>query len=237
MNELSTITNNIVELVGEGLKVVDVLITQNNDSNCAANDIYKVINNTNESSIRINSASNVIASIAEQTNLLALNAAIEAARAGESGKGFAVVADEIRKLAEQSHGSTMEIDTVIKELRDNVDNAVKTIQNLMGVIQSQNESVNITEQKYREISASVQKAETVVKVLNSSNAEIKTDKQKIIDIFQNLSTVAAQNAAETEQVSASTEEQTTSIEEIASSSQVLSELAQDLEKSISTFKV
>ncbi len=64
----------------------------------------------------IGALSDAILQITAQTNLLALNAAIEAARAGEAGKGFAVVSDEIRKLAEDSKKTVVQIQAITNKV-------------------------------------------------------------------------------------------------------------------------
>ncbi|WFA08280.1 methyl-accepting chemotaxis protein [Tissierella sp. Yu-01] len=85
---------------------------------------------------KINVLSNAILEISEQTSLLSLNAAIEAARAGESGRGFAVVADEIRKLAEGSNKSVIEIQNVANDITKAVNQLIDNTSNLIGFLEN-----------------------------------------------------------------------------------------------------
>lgn len=81
---------------------------------------------------QINTLADAIRRVTDQTNLLSLNAAIQAAKAGDAGQGFSVVAREIRRLADQSADSTVEIEDVLREFRRSVDAGVMEMDRFRG---------------------------------------------------------------------------------------------------------
>jgi methyl-accepting chemotaxis protein len=236
LNNVGKTSTRITETVNDGLKDVKRLSEISEENSAATKEIYEIILQTNESTIKISEASNVIATIADQTNLLALNASIEAARAGEAGRGFAVVASEIKKLAGQSANSTSYIDGIVRELQDNVTKAVESIERVNEISKEQTDSVLNTNKKYTLISKAMNEAELAFVNLNSSEAEMTMAKNEILDMLQTLSAIAEENAAGTEEASSAMVEQSASMEEIATSSERLALLAGSLQEIIHRFK-
>jgi len=113
-------TRQVEQSARDGVGTVQRNITELESATGEVNRVSGEVNNLTEAAAQITHIIDTIRDIAGQTNLLALNAAIEAARAGEQGRGFAVVADEVRKLAERTNLSALEVTEIVGAINGKV---------------------------------------------------------------------------------------------------------------------
>ena len=199
--------------------------------------IYEQTNTTNESAMKIRTATSLITSIAEETNLLSLNASIEAARAGEQGRGFAVVASQIQKLAEQSNDSARQIENIIDSLIEDSQKSVATMEDVKKIMESQSESVDRTNERFTHVRNGITQSLDGVNQIADKTKRLDEARVNVVDVVQNLTAIAEENAASTEETSASVTEVSTIVYSISENAAKLKEVAEHLEQSMSIFKI
>ncbi len=236
LDELQDATQDMDDKKDEGKKALTDLTKLTEKSKEEASFVNDIIIETNESAEAISNASEMIQQIADQTNLLALNAAIEAARAGEAGRGFSVVAEEIRKLAEDSTKFTEEIRVIIDGLKEKSQSAVKRMEAVGEIVKEQNDQTDITQKKFNQIEQALVKSKEIVDKVSVNSKNIEHKNSEVISIIENLSAIAEENAATSEEAAASVDTQTNSINDIATASEGLSRIATELQHEVAEFK-
>jgi twitching motility protein PilJ len=176
-----------------------------------------------ESSQEIGNIIQLITDIADRTSILALNASIQAAIAGDAGRGFAVVAEEVQRLAERSTASTKQIETLVKNIQGDINEAGKSMdESIQRVVQGSKlaNDAYVTLQELENVSSQVAK---MVHTISTSAEEQALSAESVSQTMANVG-----------QISLKTSEAT---QKTARSMQVMAKTADKLSVSVEVFKV
>jgi methyl-accepting chemotaxis protein len=171
----------------------------------------------------INGVVTTIAKVADQTNLLSVNAAIEAEKAGEQGRGFLVVAREIRRLADQTAGATLDIESMVREMQSAVGAGVMEMDRFSEKVRRGVDEVVTSSRQMGEIIAQVEANAARFRVVSAGMTSQSQGAATISESMGALAT-AAKRAVET-------------AEEFGRTASELQRASQSLRQSVSAFKL
>jgi methyl-accepting chemotaxis protein len=224
------------EIARTGNQAIRSAIDQMTSIHTTIGGLSGVVQKLGERSEQIGNILGAITAISAQTNLLALNAAIEAARAGEQGRGFAVVADEVRKLAEQSSNSALEIGELIRAIQEETSQAIQSMERGNEEVTVGINVVNMAGESFEQILEAVNQVAERIRMVSNASDQMSVGTAQVVHQFATISQVASGAAVGTQNVSTVAQDQLASMSEIANSASSLSALAEELSTLVGKFR-
>ena len=221
--EVAAQAQEAVRTSDEGAQAVAAIVDGMGDIRVKVEAIAADVQALSEQTAQIGEITGAVNDLADQSNLLALNATIEAARAGEQGKGFAVVADEVRNLAEQSKQATAQVEAILEEIERATRTAVTTAQ----------EGTEVVEQG----SQLAARAGEIIAQLAAANSLAAQSAQQIAASVQQQTTGMDQIASGMRETSQVTNEFVTGVQQSQQAAEGLTQIAGELERLASQYKV
>jgi twitching motility protein PilJ len=176
-----------------------------------------------ESSQEIGNIVQLINDIADRTSILSLNASIQAAMAGDAGRGFAVVAEEVQRLAERSTNATKQIDTLIKNIQGEINEAGSSMEESIQRVVEGSTLADNAHKKLQEIEEVSAQLANLIQSISSATTQQAKASENITKTMEQMGSVSSKNLAASRQT-------TKAIKQLASTSD-------ELAASVKTFKL
>ncbi|GGK61864.1 methyl-accepting chemotaxis protein [Amphritea balenae] len=183
----------------------------------------KRIKRLGERSQEIGGIVSLINNISERTHLLSLNASMHAASAGEAGRGLMVVVDEVQRLAENSREATSEIESLVNNIQ------LETA-----------DTINVMNTVITDVVEGTRLAEEAGERMDETRVTTQTLVESVVRIAQNSARQARvakdlrERAGKIDETTLATNKE---MQQQAELSDELVNAAQDLQRSVSVFKL
>ncbi|MEO1465687.1 MAG: methyl-accepting chemotaxis protein, partial [Cyanobacteria bacterium J06633_1] len=176
-----------------------------------------------ESSQEIAQIVEIISGISEKTNLLAFNASVEAARAGEHGEGFRIVAEEVRRLADRTTDATKDIQQLVTTIQQDTTSVLQGMETSTSEVVNGSELVHMTKLNLRSLAETSKQIDEYLKYISTSTTDQTNTSMVVNEKISGIATIAKINSTEAENV--------------VQSLQTLVSEAENLQSSLSQFKL
>ena len=147
------------------------------------------------------------------------------------------MASQIQKLAEQSNESAKTIEHIVSALINDSEKAVHTMEEVKDVMEEQNTKVDKAGEIFEDVLRGIEVTIKGITTISDYTTKMDTARVNVVDVVQNLTAIAEENAAATEETSASATEVNNIIGNISDKAKDVRSIAENLHDTVEVFKI
>jgi methyl-accepting chemotaxis protein len=205
--------------------------------NQCVSDSWKIFEEFEQHSKKIDDILKLINDIASQVNVLSLNASIEAARAGDAGKGFMVVANEIRKLANNTSTATKKVAVLIDSIQSDIRQVDQMMTQSLARVKKSTGLTEKVRDTFNDIQHSVETDQARFHNIARAIADIQQLSNRVGEAMESVSVISEQNATAVEEITATTFSISSQFQHVAKLAKTFNKMAKSEQEMLAKFNL